>query len=198
MNQIGYRLYNFSQKSGVVTMHTLLSLSFLIFTMSVSFGADLPPVAVVTNSQQRSSEVTASVRTNGCNMELWRYNKNRPDLQGYWIQHVYAGKKHLLKIEHSATEKERSLHLEQGSGYGFMQIDRDLDGKYEMLVIVSHSDGKLTDVLFMTADGWLRHSTPEEFEARKRIYEANLQAMSDVFKAVEKGLKEAPEESKLR
>lgn len=179
-------------------MRTTLSLVFFTLTISALFSADLPSVAVVTNSQQRSFEVKASVRTNGCLMELWRYNKSRADLQGYWIQHVYAGKKHLLKIEHSATEKERSLHLEQGSGYGFMQIDHDLDGKYEMLVVVSHSDGSLTDVLLVTADGWLRHSTPEEFEARKRILETNLKVMSDTNKAIEKTIKEAQQESKSR
>lgn len=173
-------------------MRTLLSLIILALTMSASFGADLPATAVVTNSQQRSFEVTESVRTNGCIIKLSRYNKNRPELQGYWTQNVYAGGKHILRIEHSEVEKERSLHLDQGTGYGIMQIDRDQDGKYEMLVIVSHSDGKFMDLLFMTADGWLRHSTPEEFEARKRIYEANLQTMSDVYKAVEKGLKESP------
>lgn len=94
-------------------------------------------------------------------------------MQGYWTQNVYIGEKKLLRIEHSLTEKEQSLIIEQSTGYAVAQIDRNLDGKYEMLLIVSLKDETLMDVLILTEGGWLRHSTTDEFSARLRVGDRN-------------------------
>jgi hypothetical protein len=105
-------------------------------------------------------------------------------MRGYWMQYVYVGDKHLLEIQHSATEKEQSLVIEHDTGYGVVQIDRDLDGKYEMLIVASLKDQSLIDVLFVTGDGWLRHSTPEEFEERLRIGEKNRKGLKELDKTI--------------
>lgn len=157
----------------------------LLLTLATSFAADSPPSAVVSNRQEGSFLVTASVRTNGCKLELWRYTKDKPHLQGYWIQHVYVGEKHLIQVQqHSATEKEQSLVIEHDKDCGVLQIDRNLDGKYEMLVVASLKDRSLVDVLFVTEDGWLRHSTPEEFQERQRVGELNKKALEELDQTI--------------
>ena len=147
----------------------------------------------MTNWQKGTHGITASIRTNGCTLELHQITNSRnPELKGYWIQHVYAGGKHILQIEHSALHKEQSLAIDPGRGYGVGQVDRNLDGKYDMLVVVSGTNQALTDVLFVTDGGWLRHSTPEEFQARQRIGERNRQDMQDVQKALQKAAEDLP------
>jgi hypothetical protein len=153
-----------------------------------------PQPAVVAKSQEGSFELTTSSRTNRCRLELRCYTKKQPYLQGFWVQGVFIGDKHLISIQHSATEKEQSMAIEQGTGYGVLQIDRSLDGKYEMLIVVSLKDQHLVDVLYVTDDGWLRHSTPEEFQARQHIAEGNRQAIEKADKVITDALKKANEE----
>jgi len=179
-------------------MHKLLSFILLFFPITASFAADTPASAVVTKSQITSHEVTKSVRTNGCRLELWRYNKSNPYFQGHWIQHVYAGDQHLLQIEHSLSEKEQYLAIDQNTGYGVVQIDRHLDGKYDLIIVISLKDQVLEDVLIVTDDGWLRHGTPEEFQTRQHIFEGNRQAVQklnkDLNNAAEKVMKDSNED----
>ena len=179
-----------------MTMHPLRTLVLLVITASALLAAERPGAAVVAKTREGSFDLITSVRTNGCRLELRRYAKSKPYLQGYWIDDVYVGDKQLVRIHHSATEKEQSLAIEQNTGYGILQIDRDLDGKYEMLIVVSVKDQRLIDVLFVTDDGWLRHSTPEEFEARLRIAEGNRRATEEVDKTITDALKKAKEDLK--
>src|SRR5262245_17929531 len=118
-------------------MRTPITFLPFIAAAAVSFAADVPPSATVTKSQEGGFELTKSVRTNGCTLELRRYTKSKPYLQGYWVQGVFVGNKQVVGIQHSATEKEQFLTIEQGTGYGVLQLDRDLDGKYEILLVVS-------------------------------------------------------------
>lgn len=83
------------------------------------------------------------------------------------------------------------MAIDQGVGYGVLQIDRNLDGKYEMLIVVSLKDQQIVDVLFVTDDGSLRHGTPEEFQARQRIAEGNRRALEKVDKIITDGIKKA-------
>src|SRR4026207_23727 len=110
-------------------MRILRLLIVLTLSLPAAFAVDSSLSAVVSNRTDRGYAVTASVRTNGCTLELWQYTGAKAHLQGYWIQHVYVGDKHLFQIQHSATEKEQSLAIEHNTGYGVLQIDRDLDGK---------------------------------------------------------------------
>ena len=174
-------------------MRTTLTSFLFVAAAVVSFAADVPRAATVTKSQDGSFELTKSVRTNGCTLELRRYTKSKPYLQGYWVQGVFVGDKHVVKIQHSATEKEQSLAIEQGTGYGILQLDRDLDGKYEILLVVSLKDQGLKDVLYVTQDGSLRHATQEEFQARLRIAEGNREAIQKVDKIITDGLKKVNE-----
>jgi hypothetical protein len=167
-----------------------IPLTFLLFVGAaiVSLAADIPPSATVTKSQDGALELIKSIRTNGCTLELRRYTKSKPYLQGYWVQGVFIGDARVVQIQHSATEKEQSLAIAPATGWGVLQLDRDLDGKYEMLLVVSVEDESLKDVLYVTADGWLRHATPEEFQARLRVAERNRDAIQKVDKIIRDGL----------
>lgn len=177
-------------------MHTIRTIILLLLTVSGSFAVDAPNLAIVTNSQQRGFEVTTSVRTNGCRLELWRYVKKQPDMNGYWVQNLYVGDKRLLQIQHSLSYKEQSLVVEQNTDYGVLQLDRDLDGKYEMLIVMSLKDQSLIDVFVTTDDGWLRHSTPEELQARQHIAEGNQHALEEFDKTLKDTAKKFIEDSK--
>ncbi len=162
-------------------MHILHSLLFLLLGSSALFSADMPLSAVVTNWQKGTHAITVSVRSNGCTLELHQIiNSANPELKGYWIQHVYAGNKHILQIEHTAAHKEQSLTIDPETGYAVGQVDTNLDGKYELFVVGSVTNQTLLDVLFITDEGWLRHSTPDEFRARQGIGEQNRRDMEDL------------------
>jgi len=175
-------------------MRTPITLLLFVAVALVSFGSQVPAPATVTKSQQGSYEVTKSVRTNGCTLVLRRYTKSKPYLQGRWTQLVYVGDKGVMRIQHSAVEKEQLLGIEPGTGYGVLLLDRNLDGKYEMFVVVSLKDQSLKDVLYTTDDGWLRHATPEEFQERLRLAEKNRHAMEELDKTISDALKKANQE----
>jgi len=127
-------------------------------------------------------------------LELRRITKGEPYFQGYWVQDVHVGDQLLFRVEHSVAEKEQALLIEPQSAYGILQIDRDLDGKHDLFVVLSVKDQRLTDVLFVTDDGWLRHSTPEEIQARQRIAETNRQAMEELNTTIRDATKKALED----
>ena len=156
------------------------------------FAGDIASSAVVTNFEKGVHAITVSVRTNGCTLELYRHtNKGNPYFAGHWTQHVYAGGRHLLEIQHSAAEKEQSLAIDDNTGYRVLQIDRNLDAKYEMLTVISLKDQSLTDVLFVTDEGYLRHSTSEEFQARRRIFEENHRAVEELWRTIQDAAQKA-------
>jgi hypothetical protein len=159
--------------------------------------ANRHPSAVVTNWQQGAHAITTSVRSNGCTLGLVQITNSRdPQFKGYWIQHAYGGEKHILQVEHSPMHKEQSLAIDQGTGYFIGQIDTNLDGKYEMFVVVSVTNQTLVDVLFVTNEGWLRHGTPMEFETRQQIAERNRMEMKQVEATFRKAAEDAMKDHK--
>jgi len=90
-----------------------------------------PGDPAISISEPLSFEVTKAVRTNGCSLELRRYTKKRPSLQGYWTQQGYVDGHLLFRIEHSTSPKEQTLTIHHVKDVLVMQLDRDLDGKYE-------------------------------------------------------------------
>ncbi len=180
-------------------MNTLRLLVFLAVASSVG-AAERPASPVVSSYYEKPYDISTSVRTNGCRLELRRYpetyTKNKPSLQGFWVQDVFIGKSLILRVRHSAAEKEQSLVVEQNSGYGVVQVDRDLDTKYETIIVASLKDQRLTDVLLVTADGWLRHSSSDEFDSWLRRSETNKRAEEQADKAVKKALEDGSKELK--
>jgi len=180
-------------------MRTLCALVSLIVTTSV-FAADKPAAPLVSTFYEKPYDITASVRTNGCKLELRRYpeayTKTKPRLQGFWVQDVFVGEKLILEIRHSAADNEQSLAIERDKDYGVLQFDRDLDGKYETVIVASLRDQGLKDVLFVTADGSLRHSTPVEFQAWQSRSRENKQAIDAADKAIRKAMEKANEDLK--
>lgn len=177
-------------------MYALHTLLFIVVASSTLLAADSPPPAVITKAERGNYELTTSTRTNGCRLELSRYIKTQANMQGYWLQNVFVGKKHLATIQHFATQNERSLVFDQDTGFGILQLDRDLDGKYEMLIVTSIKDQGLVDVLFVTDDGSLRHSTSEEFDARLHIAQGNRRAIEKLNQIISDGANEANKELK--
>lgn len=181
-----------TEQRHLFAMHMLRLLMFLLLGISAPLAADMPPSAVVTNWQKGTHVITASVRSNGCTLELHQITNSRnPELKGYWIQHVYAGDKHILQIEHSAVHKEQSLAIDPETGYAVGELDTKLDGKYDLFVVGSVTNQTLVDILFLTDQGWLRHSTPEEFRARQRIGEQNRRDMEELEKQLHKAAQDA-------
>jgi hypothetical protein len=162
-------------------MRTLITFLILVAGAQAGCSADVPSAPVVSSSYEKPYDVVTSVRKNGCKLELRRYpeayTKNKPALEGFWVQDVLVGDMLILRTQHSALEKERSLVIERASEYGVLQIDRDLDGRYEVLVVSSLKDERLKDVLFVTADGWLRHSSMEEYDIWLRREGGNKRAV---------------------
>ncbi len=105
---------------------------------------------VISKSQELSFEVTKSVRTNGCMLELNRYTNKRPSSQGYWYQKASLNGDLLFRIEHSTSPKEQSLTFHRVKDVMVIQIDRDLDGKYDMFLILSSKNNSLIDALVLT------------------------------------------------
>ncbi len=173
------------------------SLMFLLLGLSGAFAADMPPSAVVTNWQKGLHAITTSVRSNGCTLELYQITNSRnPELKGYWAQHVYAGNKHIMQITHSAVHKQQSLAIDSETGYGVGQLDTNLDGKYDLFIVVSPTNQTLVDVLVVTEEGWLRHSTSEEFRARQRIGEENRRGIEELENTVQKAVEKAAKDYK--
>jgi hypothetical protein len=141
----------------------------------------------VSKSQQDAFEITTAVRTNGCTLVLYKYAKTNPDLQGFWIQNIFLGNHQLFRVEHSTSPKEQALMFEQMTDVVVMPIDQNLDGKYDTFLILSLKKQKLIDVLMLTDDGWLRHGTEEEYEARQKIAENNQHALERVDKIFQDG-----------
>lgn len=170
-----------------------IPIAILLFVAAamVSIASPVPTAASVTKSQKGSFELTKSVRTNGCTLELRRYTKSNPNLQGYWAQELYIGDKRLLRIQHSVVDKEQWLGFEPVTGYATQQIDSNLNGKYEVFLVLSLQDQSLKDVLYVTENGWLRHATPEEFQARLQIAQRNREAIQNLDKVMSDALKKA-------
>ena len=139
-----------------------------------------PAVPVITKTNELSMEVTTSARTNGCKLVLRRYTNKRPSMQGYWRQRAYVNDQWLFQIEHSTSPKEQSLIFNDPlKDTSVTPIDRNLNGKYDLFLVFSLKPLKLLDVLVLTDEGWLRHGTQEEFEARQKIIENNRRAYEE-------------------
>ena len=169
-------------------MRTLHTFFFLVIAVSSLYAGDITPSAVISSFYEKPYDIATSVRTNGCKLELRRYpetyTKNKPKLQGFWVQDVFVGKNLILRIQHSAVDKEQFLAIERGSDYGVLQIDRDLDGKYETLIVSSLKGQRLKDVLLVTTAGWLRHATTEEYHAWLHRGEINKRAIETTDEAI--------------
>jgi len=150
-----------------------------------------PGDPVISNSQPLSFEVTNAVRTNGCALELRRYTNKRPSLQGYWTQKASVNGRLLFRIEHSTEPKEQTLTIHHVKDVLVMQIDRDLDGKYDLFLILSSKSLSLIDALVLTDEGWWRHATKEEFEARVKIAEDNKRDIERGMKILQQSLEES-------
>ena len=174
-------------------MRMLPSLTFLALTLSATLAAEPVSSVVVSNRQEPAFAVTASIRTNGCKLELFRYTKDKPHMQGYWIQHLYVGEEPLLLIQRSAIDKEQTLIIDPARNYAVLQMDLNFDGKYEMFLVESIKDKTLIDVLYVTEEGWLRHSTRDEFQARLRIAQTNRKQLEELDKTVRDAFQKANE-----
>jgi hypothetical protein len=150
-----------------------------------------PGDPAISISQPLSFEVTKTVRTNGCTLELRRYTNKRPSMQGYWTQKASVNGHLLFRIEHSTDPKEQTLTFHSVKDVSVMQIDRDLDGKYDLLLILSSKSLSLIDALVLTDDGWWRHATKEEFEARVKIAEDNKRDNEQGMKILQQSLEKA-------
>ena len=107
---------------------------------------------------------------------------------GYWVQNAFVGDHQLFRIEHSTSPKEQALMFERMTDIVVMPIDRDLDGRYDMFLLLSVKTQKLIDVLVLTDDGWLRHSTEEEFAARQKTAEENKRVLKEADQIIQDAL----------
>lgn len=174
----------------------LLSVSFLMSCQTEKDSqkwqaTTYPGDPAISISQPLSFEVTKAVRTNGCELELRRYTNKRPSMQGYWTQKATVNGRLLFRIEHSTSPKEQTLTIHHVKNVLVMQIDRDLDGKYDLFLILSSESLSLIDALILTDDGWWRHATKEEFEARVKLAEDNERANERGMKILQQSLEQA-------
>jgi hypothetical protein len=130
-----------------------------------------PSMPVITKSNELSFEVTTEVRTNGCTLVLRRYTNKRPSMQGYWTQDAFADTRLLFRIQHSTSPKEQALMFNLMKDVVVMPIDQNLNGRYDMFLVLSVKRNELIDVLVVTEDGWLRHANEDEFQTRRKIAE---------------------------
>jgi len=101
-------------------------------------------------------------------------------MQGYWRQRVYVNDQWLFQIQHSTSPKEQSLIFNNPlKDAVVVPIDRNLNGKYDLFLVESLRRQELIDVLVLTDEGWFRHGTQEEFEARQKIIENNRRAYEE-------------------
>jgi hypothetical protein len=98
-------------------------------------------------------------------------------MQGYWQEDVMIDNHLLFRLKHSTSPKEQALMLVPVREFAVMPIDLDLDGRYDIFLVLSTKAQKLADVLVVTPDGWLRHSTQEEFEAQEQVGESNRRSL---------------------
>lgn len=153
-----------------------------------------PAAPVVSTSHDRSFEVTSETRSNGCTLVLRKYTNSRPSMQGYWVQDAFVDSHHLFSIRHSTSPREQALMFEPMTDIMVLPIDRNLDGKYDMFLLLSPKTNRLIDVLVLADEGCLRLGTREEFEARQKIFENNKKAVEDADNIIQRAIDDAPKD----
>jgi hypothetical protein len=86
-------------------------------------------------------------------------------------------------------DRERSLVCVPDEKYQIHQLDRDLDGIYDMILVVRTTGLELLDVLVFEKAGYLRHASKEEFETRLAIANRNKQALEELDKITQEAFK---------
>lgn len=150
-----------------------------------------PATPVISTSRDRSFAVTTETRSNGCTLVLRKYTNSRPSMQGYWVQDAFVGSHHLFSIQHSTSPREQALMFEPMTDIMVMPIDRNLDGKYDMFLLLSPKTKRLIDVLMLSDEGWLRHGTEVEYEARQEIFDDNTKALEQADSIIQRAIDDA-------
>lgn len=167
-----------------------------LFTAFHLYASQVPSEAIVFKSNEKSVEITTSSRTNGCKLELRRWTGKSKSTKEYWSQELYCGDEKLLKLLHQVDiyGSERSLLHLPNEKHQILQLDRDLDGVYDMILVLKIAGLDLVDVLVFEKEGYLRHASKEEFEARLTIMNKNKQGMEELHKITQEAFKKFNEQ----
>jgi len=162
-----------------------------LFTTSHLFASQAPSEAIVLKTNESRVEITTSSRTNGCKLELRRLTRKSKSIKEYWSQSLFCGDDKLLELVHKDGTHGREislLHL-PNEKYQILQLDSDLDGDYDMILVLKAAGLDLVDVLVFEKEGYLRHGSKEEFEARIAIMNQNNQGMEELHKITQETFK---------
>ena len=147
-----------------------------IFSLLVTGSLFASPGIPIQRSHDRSKSLdTVTVeRPGGCKIISASYTGGLDELKGSWWQSVYVGSDLLLYVAQDTNRRERSVALNNNTNAVALQIDSNLDGKTDLIVVSNPGKQELTDVLTIGADGKISHASVELFEKRQRILEINI------------------------
>lgn len=163
-----------------------------LMLITITAPAEVPGGLRSKQTKERSKDVETTTREGGCELVLTTYTGALAELQGAWWQSVNVQTEQLILLSNHPQVPERVLSLHNSLKAVATQIDRDGDGQFELIVVSSPDRMKLLDVLVMTPNGKLRHSTPEEFTVRLQVYQANQKSLESLDQTIQDAGKDFP------